>query len=138
MCWPQKEEITACADSLARQIIAEGATLRFVVAQSSAEWETAFRLRYRVAMAEGWAQPEELAGGLERDAYDDEAIHIVAWDGEAMVGTTRLVLPTNRHPSPTEEAFDLVIEPRGRVADVGRTCHTPDHRAGRLRVWHGL
>jgi len=140
MGWPQKETITglARADLLARRIVAEAAPLRFAVAQSSAELEAAFRLRYRVVIAAGWAQPEELADGLERDAYDDGAIHILAWDGEAMVGTTRLVLPTDQHPLPTEEAFDLAIEPRGGVADVGRICHAPGHREGHWRVWHGL
>jgi hypothetical protein len=128
----------AKVDRLTRQIIAAAAPVRFGIARTAAEREAAFRLRFRVALAAGWAQPGDFAGGLERDAYDDAAIHILAWEDDALVGTTRLVLPTDGRPLPTEEAFGVSIAARGRVADVGRICHAPGYRDLRYRVLRGL
>lgn len=128
----------AKVDLLTRQIIAAAAPVSFGIARTAAEREAAFRLRYRVVLAAGWAQPEDFADGLERDVYDDAAIHILAWEGDALVGTTRLVLPVAGRPLPTEEVFGLTITARGRVADVGRICHAPDYRDLRYRVLRGL
>jgi len=49
------------------------------------------------------------------------------------VGTTRLV-PPGPGRLPTELACDLVVEPRGQVADVGRIAVAPSHRDHRQRV----
>ncbi len=36
-----------------------------------------------------WTAPEVFSDGLERDADDDKAVQIVAWDGKVLVGTAR-------------------------------------------------
>ncbi len=128
----------ARADALAAQVVARAAPIRFGVAQSLAELEVVYRLRYRIVIDQGWAKPEAFPDGLERDAYDDRAVQFGAWDGEVLVATGRLVLPAPGQPLPTEEAFDLEIGPPGQVVDVGRICVIPAYRDAQHRVFWGL
>jgi hypothetical protein len=71
-------------------------------------------------IAEGWVQPEELPDGREVDGYDDRSVQIAAWEEETLVGTGRVVLPAPGSRLPVEDAFDLEVEPRGRVVEIGR------------------
>ncbi len=128
----------AKADALAAQLIARAAPLVFGVAQSPAEREAVYRLRYSIVVEKGWARPADFPDGLERDAYDDAAVQIVAWDGDVLVGTIRLVPAVPGLPLPTEEAFGLKVEPRTQVMDVGRMCVSPAYRDARHRVLAGL
>lgn len=114
------QELLQQADELARNMVMTAAPLRFCVAQSQAELQVVYRLRYEVVIARGWAQPEDLPEGLERDEYDDFAVHIVAWDGAQIAATSRIVLPAPDRALPTERAFEIKIEPHGQVADMGR------------------
>src|SRR5262245_21357653 len=107
------------ADELARRLVSHIAPIRIDIARSLAEREATFRLRYQVTLAQGWGQAEDFPDGLERDAYDDEALHLAAWDVSTLAGTARLVFPASDRPLPTESAFDLIIEPWKRVADGG-------------------
>jgi hypothetical protein len=122
-------------DRLSERLLAGAAPLRVAVAGAPGEREAVFRLRYEHVVARGWARPGELPGGLERDAYDEGARQIAAWDGDTLVGTVRLVLPRDGRRLPVEDAYDLAIEPRGRVVDVGRLLIAeryrgePSHRA---------
>jgi N-acyl-L-homoserine lactone synthetase len=101
--------------------------IRFDVARSPIEREAIYRLRYREVIERGWSQPEDFPDGLERDAYDERAVQVVGWDGETLVAAVRLVLQADEL-LPTEAAFDLVVEPRGKVADAGRTIVAPAYR----------
>src|SRR5258707_11385790 len=83
----------ASVDAFAAQRIALAAPIRFDVAQSPAELEAVYRLRYQVAIERGWATPADMPDGLERDAYDDRAVQIVGWDKEGSVAVVRLVFP---------------------------------------------
>ncbi|MEO6738722.1 MAG: GNAT family N-acyltransferase, partial [Chthoniobacteraceae bacterium] len=76
-----------------------------------------FRLRCAVVLEQKWGRAEDFPAGLERDAFDERAIQVVAWDGGEIVGTTRLVAPEPGYLLPTELAFDLEIASRGRVID---------------------
>src|SRR5215467_3990112 len=73
------------------------------------EREVAYRLRGSAVIDRGWRDASELADGMERDEYDDRAIHVVGWDGDVAMSTGRVVLPPGL---PTEDACDLVVEPR--------------------------
>jgi len=110
------------ADELARRLVTRVAPIRIDIARSLTEREATFRLRYQVTLAQGWGQGEDFPDGLERDAYDDVALHLAAWDMLTLAGTARLVFPAPDRPLPTESAFDLTIEPWKRVVDGGRTA----------------
>ena len=55
--------------------------------------------------------PEDYPGRLELDGRDDMAIHILGIDGDEAVATARLIFPEAGRLLPTEEAFELEIEP---------------------------
>ena len=128
----------AALDRLAERLT--GATeLRLAVADSPAELIAVHRLRYRDVTERGLAQPAEHADGLERDAYDSRALQICAWDGDVLAGTVRLVLPVPGRRLPTEEAFDLTVEPAGEVVDLGRVLVSPRLGADAAqRAWGAL
>ena len=71
----------------------------FVWLRPSTERQAAYRLRYQAVIERGWLQPADLPEGREHDEYDDQAVHILAWDGETPVATCRLVLPARGHGS---------------------------------------
>ncbi len=126
------------ADAFAQQILSRVAPLTFGVARSPAELDAVYRLRYAVVVNQGWARPEDLPEGLERDAFDDRAVQIVAWDGGKLVGTTRLVTPAAGFRMPVEQAFNLQMSHRGRVIDMGRTCRAPGQKDIGQRIIWGL
>ena len=112
--------VLAQIDDLASQALGWVQPIEFSIARSDAEREVAYRLRCQAVIDHGWMQPADLPDGREHDAYDDRAVHILARRGDAPVATARLVFPQNGLRLPTEEAFDLTIEPRGQVVDAGR------------------
>lgn len=116
----QSQSALALADDLASRIVGVAAPILFRVARTDSDRLAVYRLRYQVVIERGWARPEDLPDGIERDAYDEQAIHIVGWDGGILAATSRLVLPGSRDLLPTEEAFDIKVEPQGQVADMGR------------------
>jgi N-acyl-L-homoserine lactone synthetase len=109
---------------------------RFVVASSDAERDIAYRLRYEAVVANGWTLATELPDGRERDEYDDAAIHILCHDDDTPIATGRIVLPPARLP--TEKTCGIVVEPRGRVADVGRMAVAKTHQSHRHSVFMAL
>ncbi|MBE7556563.1 MAG: GNAT family N-acetyltransferase [Anaerolineales bacterium] len=121
------------ANTIAAQFIAQATPVRFTVAQSSAEREAAYRLRYEVVTTRGWADAEKFPGELEQDVYDAEAVHLLGWKGHKLVATTRLVFPSAGKLLPTEVEFGLRVEPQGQVVDGGRaiiarSCSDYQHR----------
>jgi len=96
------------------------------VAAGDSEREVAYRLRGSAVIGRGWCAPGDLLDGMERDRYDDHAIHVIGWDGDVAMSTGRVVLPPGL---PTEDACGLVVEPRGEVVDVGRMCVAPTHQS---------
>jgi hypothetical protein len=95
------------------------------VAVDDAERELALMLRGRVVVEQGWRTADDLPGGLEQDEYDDRALHVLGWDGDVAMSTGRVVLPPGL---PTEDACGIVVDPPGRVVDVGRMCVLPGHQ----------
>jgi hypothetical protein len=112
-------------DRLAIDIV-QRSGLRFSLAADGETRDIAYRLRHQAVVDQGWQTNAEYPDGREQDAYDDRAVHVVAWDGETPVATGRLVLPPGRLP--TEEVCDLTVEPNGRVVDVGRMTVVRTHQ----------
>jgi len=112
-------------DALAALAVSWVAPVHFCVAHTEQERQAAYRLRYQAVIEHGWLQTADLPEGREHDEYDDQAVHILAWDGETPVATCRLVLPAAGLPAvwlplPTEIAFDIQVKPAGEVVDAGR------------------
>jgi len=75
---------------------------------------------------------------INTDHFDDNAIQIVAWDGKIAVGCARVVLPQVGERLPTEEGFDLVVEPKGQVVDWGRNVVSRSYIGPHYRVLAAL
>jgi N-acyl-L-homoserine lactone synthetase len=121
----------AALDRLSARLLAAASPLRVTLATSAAEREAAYGLRHLHVTGRD--------GGRERDAYDDGALHVCAFDDGALVGTVRLVLPAPGRPLPVEADFDLEVEPRGAVAEAGRLVIAPAYRGDPAhRAWGAL
>ena len=121
-------------DALATRLLASS-PFTFRIATDDQERRAAYRLRAETVAAMGWAAPDVVTGGEERDGFDDRAVHIVGWDGGEPVCTGRIVLPPGL---PTEEAWGRTIEPADMVADVGRMCVTPSRQSLEHAAFIGL
>jgi N-acyl-L-homoserine lactone synthetase len=116
----EHKRILAEVDALASQSLDWVAPIKFSTAQSEAERVAVYRLRYNAVIEHGWLPPADLPGGIERDDYDNIAIHVVGWDGNTLAATSRLILPKPGLILPTEKAFDILVEPRDQVVDASR------------------
>lgn len=125
-------------DDLSHRLVAAAQPLHFDIVRTEAERAAVFRLRYQAVIAHGWAPPEALPDGMERDMYDERAILIAAWDGDVLAATTRLVLPEPGRILPTEAAFGITVEPQGRVADMGRQTVARAYSSMRHRVFAAI
>jgi len=121
-------------DALVSRMLARS-PFGYRVATDDSERDIAYRLRAGAVLDRGWCTPEDLPGGLERDEYDDRAIHVIGWDGPVPMSTGRVVLPPGL---PTEDACGLVVEPRGEVVDVGRMCVARSHQSLEHAAFIGL
>src|SRR4051812_34340228 len=71
--------------------------LTYKRAETKAEIEGSYALRYEVFCKEFRDLPEEMCpGGMETDAYDADAVHFVVKEGERVVGNTRVVAESGR------------------------------------------
>jgi N-acyl-L-homoserine lactone synthetase len=126
-------------DRLAQDMLDGLAPLAFRRTASLDEVEATMRLRRDAAVEMGWARPEDLPDGLERDADDAHAVHLVAVDDDALAGCLRLVPPGPGRALPTERGFEIAIDPPGSAVDAGRVVVAPSHRGGGAhRVLAGL
>ena len=126
-------------DALAERLLAAAPHLRVAPVASGPEREALFRLRRRHVVERGWARPEDLTGGLERDRYDEDAVHVAAYDADVLVGTVRLVLPSPGCRLPVEADFGLDVEPRGAVVEAGRLVVADAYRGDPAhRAWGAL
>lgn len=128
----------ARADVIAAQFIAGAAPVRFGIAQSAAELEAVYRLRYQVVVEHGWASPKDFPARLEKDTYDRRGIHLVGQVDRMVVATTRLVFPAPGQVLPTEADFGLKVEPLGRVVDGGRAIVSKAYSDYQHRIFAGL
>jgi len=82
----------------------------------------------------GWARPEDYPDGREQDEYDDGAMLVVCRDGEAIVGSARVVPQLLGRLLPAEREFQFSIDPPGRAVEVGRIVVPQTVRAGRSHL----
>lgn len=122
-------------DEIARRILASS-PYRFAVAATDAERAAGYGLRADAVVAANWSEPIAGEQGIETDAFDRRAVHIVGWHGHEAVATGRLVPPPGLLP--TEAACGLRVEPVGRVIDVGRMVVAPAHRGRRSGTFLAL
>lgn len=137
----QLSEISRAAaklDVLAARVVRWAAPVRFHAARTLAELDAVYRMQYRVVIERGWGRAADFPDGLERDAFDDRAIRIIGQDGNRIVASNRIVLPSPGQPLPTEKGFGLEIEPRGQIADWSRTIVTHKYSNSSHRVLAGL
>jgi predicted GNAT family N-acyltransferase len=134
------ELLLAAADALANDLVSAARPIRFRVAATNEEREAIYGLRYRTVMASGWADAGSMpSDGLERDGWDDTALHIGAWDGDDLIACARLIFPHQTRPLPTEEAFGILVpNAGGGTVDVGRGIVEPSHRDEDRTVFIGL
>ena len=121
-------------DSLVTRLL-ERSPFEYRLAGTAAEREAAYRIRAQAVVTQGWRTAEELPDGLERDEYDDRALHVLGWDGDVAMSTGRVVLPPGL---PTEDACGIVVDPPGEVVDVGRMCVLPEHQSLEHAAFIGL
>src|SRR5690348_6694800 len=114
-----RPDSTSCADGVAAldrvapRLLAAAAPVRVAVVSDAEGRRAVLALRHR--QLRDWARASE----PDRDAHDDDAVHIAAGDGPALAGSMRLVLPVDGRRLPVEEAFGIDVEPRGAVAEAG-------------------
>ena len=133
-----REQILIILHKIANHAVTRAAPIRFTLAQTPAEREAVYRLRYSAVVERGWAAPAGFPAGLEQDSFDHRGLHVAAWDGDSLVGTLRVVFPAPGQVLPTEEGFSIRIEPQGQVVDVGRIAVARSHSDSRHRIFAGL
>lgn len=121
-------------DPLVAKVLAEY-PYRFTLPATPAERAIGYRIRFEAACERGWMPPTD-SDGLECDAYDDAAIQVVGWFEGQPVSTGRLVLPPG--PLPTEVECGLVVQPQGRVVEVGRMSVVREHQGYRHAAFVAL
>ena len=122
-----REARAEAADSIATGII-DSVPLRLARAHTEPEIEAMQRLRADVVVEMGWAPAARFPDGLERDAYDERAVHVGAWEEDLLVGTSRVIPPDSEGRLPLETDFGVELENPERFVEVGRTAIIPARR----------
>jgi N-acyl amino acid synthase of PEP-CTERM/exosortase system len=93
-----------------------------------------YRLRYKVYCDEwGFERPEDHLGGLERDDYDRNSVHLGAFcrDSGQLIGTIRLILNSDLgFPIEKSCRFDRDLSGinRDRIAEISRLAVSKEFR----------
>ena len=125
-------------DAIARAILADLAPLEFGEARDAAEGAACLALRYRAVLEMRMAPAESWPDGLEHDAWDAEAVHVVGRHDRRPVATSRVLLPSAGRTLPTAAAFGLrLADPEG-TAEWGRMVVDPAWRGDGHSVFLGL
>src|SRR4051794_32439553 len=105
-------------DGLAQALLVRAAPAQFDLADLRDQKQAAYRLRFDTVVAEGWATAEEFPDGLERDEFDERALHVLGRDGGRLIAVARLVFPEPGRSLPTQREFDVRMEAAERVVDI--------------------
>lgn len=128
---------------------------RVKLAETDAEREGAYRLRYRVFVEEMGARVggRARADRLERDAFDDLADHLILVDQAAtskdpidkVVGTYRLLGDGGAEGGSgfygaAEYDLSAILNSGRRCVELSRSCVAAEHRGGAAMhlLWNGL
>jgi N-acyl-L-homoserine lactone synthetase len=121
-------------DRLAERALDALAPLALTVARTPAEIDAVLRMRYECVIELGWARALDYPDGREQDEYDDGAVLVLCRDGEAIVGSARVVPPVLGRLLPSEREFQTRVEPAGHAVEVGRIVVPQRERAGRSHL----
>lgn len=145
--------MTVLAPSLAhagepsRPIYLRTGNIEIRLAETAAEVRDAQQLRWQVFYEEMKAKPsaENAALKLDFDRYDDICDHLLVIDGKTVVGTYRLIrrsVAVNHggHYSASEFNIKPLMDYRGEILEVGRSCVAPTHRTRGVMqlLWQGI
>lgn len=115
--------------------------MRFLICDTEEQIRLAQELRYRVYCAEKqWIESSSCSGDAEADAFDESAVHFLAFDEDGTaVGTSRYLLGSAQR-LPAEEFIDVerLGLDRTRVTEVSRLATLPSSRSHDLAVFLGL
>jgi hypothetical protein len=125
-------------DDIAGMLLAKLLPIQYAIASTEQQREATFRLRYRAVIDRGWARPEDLPDGIERDADDDRAVMVCGWSETKPIAAARLIFPDPAHRLPVESTFDITIEPAGQVVNVDRITVDREYSDAGSRLLLGL
>jgi putative hemolysin len=118
------------------------------IANSSAEIETACRLRFDVFNVEmGIGLDSSVSSGIDRDAFDEVCEHLVAYDNQegCIVGTYRMQTGVRAggalgYYSERQFNFAAYEDRRASILELGRACVRKDHRNFTVigLLWRGI
>jgi len=121
--------------------------LSVFVAETPAQRQRCYKLRYDVFAGELGAEVRGSEPGLDKDRFDDACRHLAVYDNHTheVVATTRLLDNNGRSQTGmfySETEFDLsnISSDGCRFMEVGRTCIHPDYRRGSAlaMLWQGI
>ena len=115
-------------ERVALEVTRSIAPLRIGVTFDPDDLDAMFRLRGAEIVERGWAPPEALPSGRDRDEYDDNAVQIAIWHVVDVIGVCRLLLPSPHRLLPIERDFDLRLDRYGGVVQWSRLVLAPAYR----------
>lgn len=116
---------------------------RFGIVDDEKVLEDTFKMRYEVYVQEfGFEKPEDHPGGLEKDNWEDESVHMACLnDSDSVVGTIRLVLDSPKG-FPIENATKLSFigekPPKNKIAEISRLTVSKDLRRRKEDGFYGV
>jgi N-acyl-L-homoserine lactone synthetase len=135
---PRMKGSLEALDALATVLLVRAQPVQFDRAASRAEQEAGYRLRMETVVEEGWATAADYPDGLERDQFDERAVHVVGRQDGHVIVVARLVFPESGSLLPTEQEFDLTMEPAGGVVDIGRAIIVKEFRSAEHTLFGAL
>lgn len=110
----------------------------YKIALTEKEKEASFRLRYEgYCLDMGGIEKKYCPGGLEKEEYDNHAIHFIATENIRTIGTLRLI-PAREDSFPIEEFFSWPsCISRSQALEASRLYVARDKRGG-AKVMQGL
>jgi putative hemolysin len=147
------EQIKALFRSVKKEItdppvLAEKEQFLIKLAETDAELERAFRLRYKVFnLEQGKGLDAARASGMDRDEFDDYCMHLVIVEKQSgeVVGTYRMHLGSVAGAamgfySSREFHITGIDKIASKSIEVGRSCVSPEHRNGTVvgLLWRGI
>lgn len=108
------------------------------IVNTDEEKKLIYELRYDVYCKEKkWLDSSNYPECLENDKYDKNSIHFGAFDvNNTLVGSVRLILPTNELPLPIEGTFEIDLAPNQKRFEISRLVIPQDRRG--FTVFNGL
>jgi N-acyl-L-homoserine lactone synthetase len=112
--------------------------LTFGTAETDAERRAAYELRYTAIVESRWKRPDSFPERIERDADDEDAVHLVSRLSGQVVGTMRLIVEPSRVGELLRQHELDQLYHAGDTMFVGRLTVARPHRSRSREVTVGL